>query len=107
MSKMFNPPHPGRILKSALEALDISARSFAKHIDVSPATITRVIRGEIAISPTLAVKLAKAISGPDADMWLRMQATYDAWQAEHSVDVTNITPYPYLESSVSEHRIAA
>ena len=38
----------------------------------------------------MAVKIAKALSGPDADMWLRMQADYDAWQARKAVDVSYI-----------------
>lgn len=97
MTRMFNPPHPGRIVGSALEALGLSARQFAANLGVSPATITRLIKGEIAISPEMAVKLSAAISGPDAAMWLRMQATYDAWQAEQRVDVSHIRHYTVTE----------
>ena len=49
------------------------------HID----TISQVIRGEVPITPELAVKFTSAISGPDSAMWLRMQATYDDWQRKH------------------------
>ncbi len=89
--RMHNPPHPGRLVASSLEALGLSARKFAAHIGVAPATVTRIMRGEIPISPTMAVRLAKAIDGPDTAMWLRMQAAHDAWQAEHNVDVSHIT----------------
>lgn len=99
MSKMFNPPHPGRIVKSAMENLGISARKFAANLGVSPATVTRLAKGEIAISPEMAVKLSAAIPGPDAAMWLRMQATYDAWQAEQRVDVSYIQRYSINEAS--------
>ena len=78
MSKMFNPPHPGRIVKSAMESLGLSARKFAANL---------------GISPEMAVKLSAAIPGPDAAMWLRMQATYDAWQAEQRIDVSYIQRY--------------
>ena len=98
MAEMFNPPHPGEILEDALESLGLSARQFAAHIGASPATISRILRGEIAISPVMALKLAKAIPGPDAAMWLRMQAGYDLWQAEHSVDLSHISRYTGLES---------
>ena len=93
MAKMFNPPHPGRIVKSAMESLGLSARKFAANLGVSPATVTRLVKGEIAISPEMAVKLSAAIPGPDAAMWLRMQATYDAWQAEQRIDVSYIQRY--------------
>ena len=68
MAEMFNPPHPGEILEDALESLGLSARQFAAHIGASPATISRILRGKIAISPVMALKLAKAIPGPDAAM---------------------------------------
>ena len=93
MSKMFNPPHPGRIVKSAMTSLGLSARKFAGNLGVSPASVTRLIRGETAISPEMAVKLSAAFPGPDAAMWLRMQATYDAWRAEQRIDVSYIQRY--------------
>lgn len=101
MSRMFDPPHPGRIVGSSLKDLGLSARQFAANLGVCPATITRIIKGEIAISPEMAVKLSAAIPGPDAAMWLRMQATYDAWQAEHSVDVSHIRRYSRIDSAES------
>lgn len=99
MSKMFNPPHPGRIIRSAMGSLGLSARKFAGNLGVSPASVTRLIRGEISISPEMAVKLSAALPGPDAAMWLRMQATYDAWQAEQRVDVSYIQRYSVNETS--------
>lgn len=78
MSKMFNPPHPGTILAEELECLGISAREFARHIKVAPSSVTRILNEEGPVTPEMAVRIAKAIEGPDADMWLRMQASYDA-----------------------------
>ena len=80
MSEIFDPPHPGRILISALDALNLSAEQFASNLSVSSKSISQVIRGEAPITPELAVKFTSAISGPDSAMWLRMQATYDNWQ---------------------------
>lgn len=93
MSKMFNPPHPGAILAEELECLGISAREFARHIRVAPSSVTRILNEEGPITPEMAVRIAKAIEGPDADMWLRMQASYDAWQASQKVDVSYISRY--------------
>ena len=33
--RMHNPPHPGRSLKEALEAIPMTVTAFAKHIGVS------------------------------------------------------------------------
>lgn len=76
MSEIFDPPHPGRILTSALDALKLSA----SNLGLSSESIAQVISGEAPVTPELAVKFASAISGPDSAMWLRMQATYDNWQ---------------------------
>ena len=70
MTCMYNPPHPGAIL-------GISAREFARHIGVAPSSVTRILNEEGPITPEKAVKIAQALQGPDADMWLRMQANYD------------------------------
>ena len=36
MTRMFNPPHPARMLAENLEYLGISASQFARHIGVAP-----------------------------------------------------------------------
>lgn len=90
MSRMYNPPHPGAIIAEELECLGLSAREFARHIGVAPSSISRILNEKGPITPIMAVKIAKALSGPDADMWLRMQADYDAWQARKAVDVSYI-----------------
>jgi antitoxin HigA-1 len=41
------------------------------------------------VSPVVAVRLGK-LFGNGAGLWVRMQANYDAWQAEQQVDVTDI-----------------
>ncbi len=77
MSKMHNPPHPGAVLKDGLFAdTAITVTEFAKHIGV-----TRVLNGKAGISADMALRLAAALGG-SAESWLRMQATYDLWQAE-------------------------
>ena len=78
--RMIDPPHPGRLLKSALKALDLSPEQFASKIGVSTDAITAITLEKEGISPKMAIRLAQAIAGPDAATWLRMQAEYDAWQ---------------------------
>ena len=35
MSEMFDPPHPGRILPSALDALNLGKEQFASNLGLS------------------------------------------------------------------------
>lgn len=93
MPRMFNPPHPGRMLAEELEYLGISARNFARNIGVSTSTVTRILNGERPITPDMAVRISAALPGPSPEVWLAMQTDYDVWQAEHRIDVSSITRY--------------
>lgn len=93
MSNMFNPPHPGRMLAETLEYLGISAREFARNIGVATSSVTRILNEEGPITPEMAVRISAAIDGPSPEVWLTIQGDYDAWQAEHHVDVSHITRY--------------
>lgn len=90
MPNTTSPPHPGRYLAAALNALHMSARQFAAHVGVAPTTITRLLHEEMAVSPEMAVRLEMALSGTEAKTWLRLQARYDIWQIEHHLNLSAI-----------------
>jgi addiction module HigA family antidote len=77
---MKNPPHPGSGLKDDLDALGVSVAEAAKGLGVTRQQLYRVINGQCAISPEMAVRLEKAVGGT-ADGWLRMQINHDLAQA--------------------------
>ena len=76
---MKNPPHPGAGLKDDIEALGLSVAEAAKGLGVTRQQLYRVINGECAITPEMAIRLEKAV-GSTADMWLRLQMNYDLAQ---------------------------
>jgi addiction module HigA family antidote len=76
---MRNPPHPGAGLKDDIDALGLSVAEAAKGLGVTRQQLYRVIRGQCAISPEMALRLEKAVGGT-ADGWLRMQIGYDLAQ---------------------------
>jgi addiction module HigA family antidote len=77
---MKNPSHPGRLIKADLDELGIGVAEAASGIGVTRQQLYRVINGENAISPDMALRLEKAI-GSTADFWLRLQMNYDLAQA--------------------------
>lgn len=84
MSRMFNPPHPGDILREdVLPELAISVTDAARQLGVSRVQFSRFINGRSAVSADLAIRLALWLGG-NAQSWMRMQADYDLWQAENS-----------------------
>jgi len=80
--KMFNPPHPGEILKELyIEPLGISITEFALKIGVRRATASDLINGKSALTTKMAIKLAKAFN-TSPDMWLGLQMQFDIWTEE-------------------------
>jgi addiction module HigA family antidote len=76
---MKNPCHPGLLVKADLEAMGLTIAEAAKGLGVTRQQLYRVINGECAITPEMALRLEKAI-GSTADMWLRMQMNYELAQ---------------------------
>lgn len=77
---MFNPPHPGEVLKDGVFSEGAyTIAGFAAHIGMSRVALSRVLNGHAAISADLAHRLAAALGG-SAETWLRMQSAYDLWQ---------------------------
>jgi addiction module HigA family antidote len=79
---MYNPPHPGEVLKDTVLRKDsgITVTQFAKHLSVSRVALSRVVNGRAAVSAELAIRMSAALGG-SAESWLRMQMSYDLWQA--------------------------
>lgn len=83
MARMFNPPHPGSILREdILPDLGLTVTEAAVQLGVSRVQLSRVLNERAGISTDLALRLEQWVTGPRADTWLRMQADYDLWQAE-------------------------
>lgn len=79
---MFNPPHPGAMLKEdVLPELGLGVNEAARQLGVSRVTLSRVLNGRAAVSAEMALRLEAWLPGPTADSWVRMQADYDLWQA--------------------------
>ena len=80
--KMYNPPHPGEVLKGlCLDPLGISVTEAAKALGVSRKTLSAILNGRAGISPEMAVRLSIAFR-TTAESWLSQQVQYDLWQAE-------------------------
>lgn len=76
--RMFDPPHPGTVLKDYLGSVSVTAA--AAHLGVTRATLSRILNGAAGISAEMGLRLADAL-GTSPEMWIGMQSNYDLWQA--------------------------
>jgi addiction module HigA family antidote len=81
---MYNPAHPGLVLKDALEGANITVTDFAEHIGVSRVALSRIVNCRAGITPEMSIKLSQAFGQPTLDIWFRMQNAYDFWQASRA-----------------------
>jgi len=72
-----------------MEPFDISIRSLADSLRVSPSTLTRIIGRRSGISPEMALRLSKAL-GRSPESRLAMQHNYDLCQAKKVADLSKI-----------------
>lgn len=90
-----NPPHPGEyVIEECIKPLGISVTKAADGLGVSRSTLSRLVNGQIGVSPEMAVRLSKAF-GSTPEMWLRMQNAYDLAEARKrakNIDVKRFEP---------------
>ena len=74
------PTHPGEILREdVLPALDITQGEFAKQLGVSRLTVSELLREKRAVSPDMALRLARLLN-TTPESWLNMQQAVDLWE---------------------------
>lgn len=70
---MFNPAHPGEVLRDYLG--DMSVAEAAKRLGVTRAHLSRILNGRAGISASMSLRLSAAL-GTSPDFWLKMQGQF-------------------------------
>jgi antitoxin HigA-1 len=84
MMQMYNPPHPGEIIKElCLEPLGLTVTRAAEALGISRKTLSAILNGRAGISPEMAIRLSMAFD-TSAESWLNQQAQYDLWLARQN-----------------------
>ena len=87
---MYDPPHPGEILKEDyLVPLGLTLSAAHKGLGISRKGLSEIVNGRTRVSPAMAVKLSKAFQ-TTAEFWLELQAQYDLWKARQVVSLEDI-----------------
>ncbi len=99
---MKNPSHPGELVKANLDELGMSVEDAAKALGITQQQLCKVINGESAVSPEMAIRFEMAFGG-SADMWLRLQAAYDLAQARKEIknlNIPSVARFPRLSTQL-------
>jgi addiction module HigA family antidote len=81
MIKNPKPKHPGVVLKEVyMKEMNLNQTQLSEKCGCSHRKINEIVNGKRSISPEFAIVLEKAL-GTTAEMWVRIQAEYDLWQA--------------------------
>lgn len=82
--RMHDPPHPGRLVKEAIESLELTIGQFAEHIGVSRSMVSRIVKCRTVITADMSLLITQALGTTDGAILFRMQNDHDLWQAEHA-----------------------
>lgn len=74
--RMYDPAHPGEIVRDNIEAEGWTVTEGAVRLGVSRITLSRLLNGRAGISTAMALALERLGWGT-ADHWVRMQGSYD------------------------------
>ena len=78
---MYNPPHPGGVVRrQCLAPLGLSVTRAAQGLGVTRQALSDLVNEKAGISVEMAFRLSKAF-GSSPETWLGMQMAYDLWQA--------------------------
>lgn len=88
------PTHPGEMLREDfMPDYELSVSGLAEKIGVSRQSINELLRARRALSPEMALRLAR-LFGNSPEFWLNAQRAVDLWDAAQQLkkDVSRIRP---------------
>lgn len=91
LSRMYNPPHPGAILKEFLPP-DLTVTEAAQRLGVSRAKLSRLLHGRAAMTADMALRVS-LLTSTSVESWMNNQVQWDLWQASQK-PLPKIDPLP-------------
>ncbi len=99
------PTHPGKILdEDYINPLNLNLQELANNIGISRNTLFKIRRGQLGITPSVAIRLATAFD-TTPQLWLNLQQNYDLW-VEENEKPTRAVKSLYKTNLVRKHKKA-
>ena len=74
---MYNPPHPGELLREWIGGTPVG--EAAARLKVARSTLSRILNGRASVTAPMALRFSDAF-GSRPELWLDLQQ-YDLWHA--------------------------
>ena len=68
--------HPGYYVKDVIEDLEMSQCEFAKRLEITDKTLSKLLSGEASLSKEIAKKMSQML-GTSVEVWLELQKKYE------------------------------
>ena len=101
-SKTYVATPPGETIREQLEDRSMSQKEFAARMEMSEKHISRLINGDVQLTPDVAMRLEMVLGLP-ASFWMRLESIYREKlirvQAENEMDedLALLKKFPYAE----------
>lgn len=95
---LFDPAHPGELIRETLEGLreetgqKLTVADVATSLGTTRKTLPAIINCKQSVTPEMALRLAAALPNTTPEFWVRVQESYDLARARKRVDVSHIRP---------------
>lgn len=76
---MYDPAHPGAILRDGVHASGWTVAVCARRMGVARSTLSRLLNEQTRVSPAMALGLER-VGWSNADFWMSLQVAYDLAQ---------------------------
>ncbi len=81
MARMYNPAHPGEVLREFLPE-EMTIGEIAARLGVSRPHLSRLLNGHTAMTAEMAIRVG-LLTGTTPESWLANQMKWDLWQVIH------------------------
>jgi addiction module HigA family antidote len=96
--QMFDPAHPGELIRETLEGIreetgkKLTVEQVATGLGTTRKTLSAIINGKQSISSDMALRLSAAFN-TTPEFWLNAQENYDLAQARKKFDIKKVTVF--------------
>jgi len=90
---IFNPAHPGEVLRDYLGAMTVA--DAASRLGITRAHLSRILNKHAGITAKTSLRLSAAL-GTSPDFWLKMQMHHDLWLEQQQSSRFKVRPFPHI-----------